>query len=230
MQMSLDILQASLRRCPSLPGPIKPRTLPARAHTFMGASFACLRAVGKPRSKTDVDETDDKHKAIIISGFCAIGKTHFSSNKDEQRQGRGMEVYDLDSSAYSSKPGFPENYVAEVRRLAEKPCTILISTHRGLPTQLAKEGYYVALVYPGDGPEAKSEWLRRLEEREEAGKDSRLYKITDENWDLWYERTAGEEITSKWTLSNDQYLSTIFEDIHADFREFKDRERQQDRR
>lgn len=196
----------------------------------MGASISCLRAIGRPRSKTDADKVDDKHRAIIISGFCAIGKTHFSSNKDWLQRDLEMDVYDLDSSAYSSKPGFPENYVAEIRRLAEKPCTILISTHRGLPTQLAKEGYYVALVYPGDGPEAKKEWLRRLEEREEAGKDSRLYKITDENWDLWYERTAGEEITSKWTLSNDQYLSTIFEDIHADFQEFKSRERQEDRR
>lgn len=195
----------------------------------MGAYISCLRAAGRPRSNTNVEKVDDKHKAIIISGFCAIGKTHFSSNKDDLKQNLEMEVYDLDSSAYSSKPGFPENYVAEIRRLAETPCVILISTHRGLPTQLAKEGYYVALVYPGDGPEAKREWLRRLEDREEAGKDSRLYKITDDNWDLWYERTAGEEITSRWNLSNDQYLSTIFEDIHADFRNFKGREPQQDR-
>lgn len=193
----------------------------------MGATISCFKAVGRPRSETDVEEIGDKHKAIIISGFCAIGKTHFSSHEGKLQQAFGMEVYDLDSSAYSSKPGFPENYIAEIQRLAEKPCVILISTHRGLPTHLATEGYYVALVYPGDGPEAKTEWLRRLEEREEEGKDSRLYKITDENWDLWYERTSGEEITSKWTLSNDQYLSTIFEDIHADFREFRDRERQQ---
>ncbi|KKY38789.1 hypothetical protein UCDDA912_g01156 [Diaporthe ampelina] len=195
----------------------------------MGAPISCLRAVGRPRLKTAADKVNDKHKAIIISGFCAIGKTHFSSNKDTLL-GLGMQVHDLDSSAYSSKPGFPENYVADIRKLAEKPCVILISTHKGLPTQLAKEGFYVALVYPGDGPEAKMEWLRRLEEREEAGKDSRLYKITDANWDLWYQRTAGEDVTSKWTLSNDQYLSTIFEDIHADFRKCKDRERQQHRR
>lgn len=195
----------------------------------MGASISCLRAAGRPRSRTNVEKVDDdKHKAIIISGFCAIGKTHFSSNRDELKQ--DLKVYDLDSSAYSSKPGFPDNYVAEIRRLAETPCVILISTHRGLPTQLAKEGYYVALVYPGDGPEAKREWLRRLEEREEEGKASRLYKITDENWDVWYERTAGEEITSRRTLPNDKYLSDIFEDIHTDFRSFKDRERQQDRR
>ncbi|KAL1873939.1 hypothetical protein Daus18300_003812 [Diaporthe australafricana] len=174
------------------------------------------------------EKTVDKHNAIIISGFCAIGKTHFSSNKADLLQ--DLEVYDLDSSAYSSKPGFPENYIADIRRLAEKPCVILVSTHKGLPTHLAKEGYYVALVYPGDGSEAKREWLRRLEEREEAGRDSRLYKITDENWDMWYGRTASEEITSRWTLFNDQYLSTIFDDIHADFQEFKTRARQQDGR
>lgn len=192
----------------------------------MGASISCLAALGRPQSKADADKTDDKHKAIIVSGFCAIGKTHFSSNKDEVRKDFGMEVYDLDSSAYSSKPGFPQNYVAEIRKLAEKPCIILISTHRGLPTQLAKEGFYVALVYPAGGLQAKREWLRRLEEREERGKDSRLYKITDENWDLWFARTAGEDITSRWNLHNDQFLSTIFDDIHADFQEFKTRELQ----
>lgn len=221
--MSVDVLHASFRRWPSLPVPIQTRTLPARAYTFMGASISCLGA--RAVSKADADWTDDEHKAIIISGFCAIGKTHFSSHKDELQKDLGMEVYDLDSSAYSSKPGFPQNYIAEIQKLAEKPCVILISTHKGLPTQLAKEGYYVALVYPADGPAAKREWLRRLEEREEKGKESRLYKITDENWDLWYERTAGEEITSRWTLSNNQYLSTIFEDIHADFQGFKNGER-----
>ncbi|KAJ0117285.1 hypothetical protein J7T55_003696 [Diaporthe amygdali] len=227
--MSLNIFPASLHRCPSLPVSIRTHILlPARSHTFMGASIACLRAGGKPRTTRSADEIVDKHKAIIISGFCAIGKTHFSSTKDNLQQGLGMEIFDLDSSSYSSKPGFPENYIAEIRKRAEKPCVILISTHRGLPTQLAREGYYVALVYPGDGPEAKREWLRRLEEREEAGKDSRLYKITDENWDLWYGRTAGEEITSRWTLANDQYLSTIFDDIHTDFRKFKRRTLQQD--
>lgn len=194
----------------------------------MGVSISCWGS--RPGAKADADKTDDKHKAIIVSGFCAIGKTHFSSNKDELQKGLGIEVYDLDSSAYSSKPGFPQNYIAEIRELAEKPCVILISTHRGLPTQLAKEGYYVALVYPADGPAAKREWLHRLEEREEKGKESRLYKITDENWDLWYERTAGEEITSRWTLSNNQYLSTIFEDIHADFQGLKHGERQHNER
>lgn len=225
MQMSVDVLQASLCRCSSLSLPSKTRELSARAQSFMGASISCPRA--RPGPKTDADnKVDDKHKAIIVSGFCAIGKTHFSSNKNELLKEIGMDVYDLDSSGYSSKPGFPQNYVAEVRKLAEKPCIILISTHRGLPTQLAKEGYYVALVYPADDPGAKREWLRRLEEREEGGKGSRLYQITDQNWNLWYERTAGEEVTSRRTLQNDQYLSTIFGEIHSSFREFKTSELQ----
>ncbi|KAH8774745.1 hypothetical protein F5883DRAFT_412577 [Diaporthe sp. PMI_573] len=121
------------------------------------------------------------HEAIIICGFCAIGKTYLLSNKDKLNL--GMDVCDLDSSSYTSRPGFPENYVSDVRRLANKRCIILISTHQGVPTQLAKEGYYVALVYPGNSPEVKQEWLRRLEEREQGGKDSRLYKMTERNWD-----------------------------------------------
>lgn len=196
----------------------------------MGTSLSRPRAVGTPRFKTDVDEIDDKHGAIIISGFCAIGKTHFSFNKHHFELLPGMEVYDLDSSAYSSSPGFPENYVTEISKLAETPCVILISTHKGVIKRLANNGYHVCLVYPDGGPAAKREWLRRIEEREETGRDSRLYKITDENWDLWYEMAGDEEVTTKWTISNDQCLSTIFEDIHADFRGFKDRECQQDRR
>ena len=66
-----------------------------------------------------------------------------------------MDIYDIDSSNYSSKPGFPHNYISEIRRLADKRCIILVSTHGGVPTQLAKEGYYVALVYPGDSLEAR---------------------------------------------------------------------------
>ncbi|KAH8745359.1 hypothetical protein F5883DRAFT_702832 [Diaporthe sp. PMI_573] len=183
----------------------------------MGAFISCLSSMKKPWGTNVVAETDGKNQAMIIAGFCAIGKTHFLSNKPKLLPRCGMKVYDLDSSAYSSKPGFPQNYIFEIRKLAQEPCIVLISTHEGLPTQLAKDGYYVALVYPGDGPGAKREWLRRLEEREEGGKNSRLYKLTDKNWDLWCSRTAGEQTTSKWSLSNEEYLGTIVRDIYADF-------------
>ncbi|KAH8752234.1 hypothetical protein F5883DRAFT_719899 [Diaporthe sp. PMI_573] len=169
----------------------------------------CLRMAIKAHLK--IGRT---HKAIIICGFCAIGKTYLLSKKD--RLPLGMDIRDLDSSNYS-KSEFPENYVSDVRRLANKPCIILISTHQGVPTQLAKEGYYVALVYPSNSPEVKQEWLRRLEEREQGGKDSRLYKMTERNWDSWQERTSGEEVSRKWILSKDQYLDSIFQEIYDDF-------------
>ncbi|KAK7736634.1 hypothetical protein SLS53_006837 [Cytospora paraplurivora] len=158
----------------------------------------------------------DKHKAIIISGFAAIGKSFLSGNA-ELRSSVDLEVIDMDSSAYSKKPGFPENYLDAIRKTAERPCVILISTHVGVPTQLAKEGYHVVLAYPGGGMDAKQEWLDRLEKREEAGKNSRLYKLMDEQWTLWYERTAREQVTRKFSLANDQYLSDIFGSIHTEF-------------
>jgi hypothetical protein len=142
----------------------------------MRASMSCVRAVARALFRKDLANNREIHHAIIIAGFCAIGKTHFCSNRVGLEPGMG--VHDLDSSAYSSKPDFPQNYISAIRKLAEKPCIILVSTHRGLPSQLAKEGYYVAVVYPGDGSQTKREWLRRLEEREEGGKDSRLYKLT----------------------------------------------------
>ncbi|ROW09951.1 hypothetical protein VPNG_06295 [Cytospora leucostoma] len=158
----------------------------------------------------------DKHKAIIIAGFTAIGKSFLTGNA-ELRSKIALEVIDLDSSAYSKKPGFPENYLDAIRKTAEKPCVILISTHVGIPTQLTKEGYYVALAYPGGGMDAKQEWLDRLEKREEAGKDSRLYRLMDEHWTLWYERTAREQVTRRFCLANDQYLNDILGCIHAEF-------------
>ncbi|ROW07395.1 hypothetical protein VMCG_03903 [Cytospora schulzeri] len=158
----------------------------------------------------------DKHKAIIVSGFAAIGKTSFSRNA-EVRRITELDVVDLDSSLYSKKPGYPD-YLNAIRKAAEKPCIILISTHDGLPTQLAKEGHYVALVYPGGGMDAKMEWLSRLEKREKLGKRSTLYMATDKNWNLWFERTTKEVVTSKWTLSNDEYLSNVFGSIYDDFR------------
>ena len=33
--------------------------------------------------------------------------------------------------------------------------------------------------------------------------------MTDKNWDSWQERTAGEEVSRRWTLSNDQYLGNL---------------------
>ncbi|KAH8748417.1 hypothetical protein F5883DRAFT_653117 [Diaporthe sp. PMI_573] len=184
--------------------------------------MSCVRAVARALFRKDLANNHDMHHAIIIAGFCAIGKTHFRSNRNELEQ--GMEVHDLDSSAYSSKPDFPQNYISAIRKLAEKPCIILVSTHRGLPTQLAREGYYVAVVYPCGGSETKREWLRRLEEREEGGKDSRLYKLTDEKWASWYEATACENVTNRWTLCKDQYLGTVFEEINADFRRWQCRQ------
>ncbi|KUI72417.1 hypothetical protein VM1G_07660 [Cytospora mali] len=169
----------------------------------------------------------DKRKAIIISGFTAIGKSSFSRNT-ELRRNTNLNVIDLDSCAYSNKPGFPENYLNDIRKAADKPCIILISTHVGLPTQLAKEGYYVALAYPGGGMDAKQAWLGRLEKREQGGRSSRLYKAMDEKWTVWFERTAKEQVTRKWTLSNDEYLSDIFGSIYADFASFKKRGRRQD--
>lgn len=134
-----------------------------------------------------------------------------------------MGVIDLDSSLYSKERAFPGNYEAAIRKAAEKPCIILISTHQGVPTRLAKEGYYVALVYPDGGRDAKREWLNRLEKRENGGSKSLLYITTDKHWDLWFARTTKEQITKKCTLSNDEYLSNVFSSIYADFQACKTR-------
>lgn len=169
-------------------------------------------------------QTADKRKAIIISGFAAIGKTVFSKDAKVHKS-TGMNVIDLDSSLYSKDPSFPRNYEVAIRKAAEQPCIILISTHQGLPTQLTREGYYVALVYPGGGLDAKNEWLSRLRKREKGGQKSSLYTATDKYWEVWYNRTTGERVTFKLTLSNNDYLGNVFDSIYNHFKTIKTRSR-----
>lgn len=132
---------------------------------------------------------DCKRKGVlIISGFTCIGKSYFCNNINAEKHHGFGEVVDLDSSKYD-RDRFPENYMEGIRRradnLASKEGIILISTHPGVASQLKQDGYYVAQIYPEKCLQTKSEWLQRLELREEKSKESRLYKMVDQDWGKW---------------------------------------------
>lgn len=169
-----------------------------------------------------VQRNIDKPKAIIISGFAAIGKSTFAKDPKVREiiKNNKMNIIDLDSSLYSKdkRPGiFPGNYEAAIRKAAEQPCIILISTHPGLATRLADQGYYVAIVYPGGGLDAKNEWLSRLGKREKGGQKSPLYQLVEKYWKVWFEGNAKEQVTKRLTLPNNKYLVDVFGSIYEDF-------------
>lgn len=155
-------------------------------------------------------------KALIISGYTCIGKTTFRRKIVLQKK-QHLRIIDLDSSAFSRDPTFPQNYLDAIRQHADERSIILISTHEEVASELTNEGYYVALVYPEGSYETKREWLRRLEEREQGGKESRLYQLVDANWDDWYALMTNREVSKKVTLSQKDYLLSVFGDIYKDF-------------
>lgn len=124
---------------------------------------------------------------------------------------------DLDSSAYSRDPSFPQNYLAAIRNCANERSIVLISTHDAVATRLKEEGYYVALVYPEGSAENKQEWLRRLEQRECGGRESPLYKLVDAKWELWDKHLKECPVSKKVALSQTDYLISVFKDIYKDY-------------
>lgn len=162
---------------------------------------------------------------LIISGYTCIGKTTFCNSPgkfpgETEADADLPRVADMDSSAYD-RDGFPENYLADIRAKADEgrePRILLIGTFRDVATKLKGEGYYVAQVYPAQDAKTKREWLRRLEERESGGCESRLYKIIDQNWDAWYDEMCTRDVSASRTVTSDEYLSSVIEDIYRDFR------------
>ncbi|KAJ4387667.1 hypothetical protein N0V93_008264 [Gnomoniopsis smithogilvyi] len=169
-------------------------------------------------SKTTVECR--KKGAIIITGYVCIGKTYFCKNINTEQQHKFGRIVDLDSSNYS-RDQFPENYLQDIRRTADKyaeeGCIILVSTFPGVGPTLKQDGYYVAQVYPQNNPGTKSEWLRRLELREKDGKESRLYQLVNHHWDEWSDEMETRDISKSIRVSSNEYLSNVIDEIYQDF-------------
>lgn len=165
---------------------------------------------------------------LIVSGYTCIGKTTLQRRTALRDNLLGLpdevQVIDMDSSAYS-RDNFPANYLADIRHRADEnenntkvtPRILLISTFPGVATQLKAEGYYVAQLYPDKSLETKREWLRRLAEREERRTESRLYKLVNEMWDVWYDEMEVRDVSFSVRVGADTYLSTEIGNIYKNF-------------
>lgn len=198
----------------SITTPNKP-LVSSRAPTF-GPSGQQLKRPRRTRTGIVHFEPQPAKNGLIISGYTCIGKTSFR-RRISLRKTHVLNVIDLDSSAYSKDPDFVEKYLAAIRSSANERSIVLISTHEQVAARLKEEGYYVALVYPEGSSDNKQEWLRRLEEREVGGKDSYLYKLVNDNWEIWDKHLQDRPVSKKVALSHNDYLISVFKDIYKDY-------------
>lgn len=227
--MSINVLPSLIVRCKTW-APISEQLhqLSGRSHTFLGRC-----AVSRPPNteKNDhrmgtrssshghrVSHGGRKGEVLILSGYTCIGKT-FCCNDTKWRQDLKLgEVVDMDSSTFK-RDRFPQNYLEAIRQKAQDPnvSIILVSTFPGVATELKSEGYYVAQVYPNEDLDCKNEWLRRLENREQGGRESRLYKLVDANWDTWFQEMETRDVSKSIPVSSESFLSNVIEDIYRSF-------------
>ncbi|KAF3763673.1 hypothetical protein M406DRAFT_74249 [Cryphonectria parasitica EP155] len=160
-----------------------------------------------------------KSSTLIIAGYTCIGKTTFTNKKELWRDLGVSEVVDLDSSTYSREPDFPHNYLKAIRQKADEDGVrvVLVATFPGVATKLKEEGYYVAQIYPQK--DSKEQWLQRLEAREKEGKESRLYKLVEKNWDIWFDDMGRRDVSKSVTVCSEDYLSTVIGEICRAFME-----------
>lgn len=238
--MSINIFTQSILRCETWNTfPKQFRTLSNRAQTFSTPSAdSSPRTVnnkphmGKTKSKpaeVTASAGADKSRVLIISGYTCIGKTFFCNNEELRRSLDLGEVVDLDSSRYP-RDNFPANYLEAIRREADAPApasrpgaarVILVSTFPGVATQLVRDGYYVAQVYPHGSADCKREWLSRLERREAGGRESRLYRLVSDQWDAWYEEMGQRSVSHSRSVSAKDYLSSVIQEIFTNFQDYQ---------
>jgi len=117
-------------------------------------------------------------KAIIISGFPGIGKTHFSENNKKYK------ISDSDSSKFSwleegiRDPDFPNNYMEHIKENLDKYDIIFVSSHKTVRDALLKHKFTFTMVYPDIS--LKEEYLERYRKR---GNDKWFIQMISENWD-----------------------------------------------
>jgi len=85
---------------------------------------------------------------LVVSGFPGVGKTHYFLTESSHT------IVDSDSSSYSwlrpgvRNPGFPRNYIDQIKSLLGKCDVILVSSHKDVRDALVDQGILFTLVYP----------------------------------------------------------------------------------
>ena len=141
-------------------------------------------------------------KTKIISGFPAVGKSHYQENK--------TNVLDSDSSKFSwisegvRHPEFPQNYMNHIKDNLDHADTILVSSHKVVRSALVDNDLDFTLVYPKR--ELKQEYLDRCKSR---GSDNAFLEMLSSNWDNFLDELDSQQNCKKILLESGQYLSDV---------------------
>ena len=146
----------------------------------------------------------------VIAAFPATGKSWMAA--------RDPLIVDSDSSAFSRKADWPDNYMAHIRailRLSEHSpiltvpavSAILVSTHAEVREALAKQGIPFTLVYPS--PDQRDEYRERMERR--GSSEPLIRKVIDELWDDALADCAAQAGCDHIVLGSGQYLADVWE-------------------
>jgi len=149
-------------------------------------------------------------KAIIISGFPGIGKSHFF----RMMENSGKKVLDSDSSSFSwiekgvRNPDFPNNYIKHIKENIGKVDIILVSSHNVVRDALVENNILFFLVYPSR--DIKDEYIDRYIQR---GSDGAFVKLLNDNWDNFISDCENQKGCKHIIINRGEYLSDKVKDL-----------------
>lgn len=186
----------------------------------------------------DVDEYygHQLRKALIISAFPGMGKSHYFKNNscysfdNELVEHPGNRILDSDSSDFSwikdengnnttvRNPEFPENYIRHIKCNLYNKDIIFVSSHKQVREALEREGLHYAIVYPGK--KLKNHLLERYEKR---GSSQAFIKLMLDNFDSFVEQIEEEtfpllvKINEPNEFIDEFLIRLIKENLESDF-------------
>ncbi len=144
--------------------------------------------------------TEKKMKAIVVSGFPGVGKTHYF-------QSTNSGTLDSDSSNFSwIKPGvrnpdFPRNYMNHIKENLDNVDLIFVSSHKDVRTALVEHGIDFIMAYPNI--DLKEEYLKRFMDR---GDGDGFITFIGENWNSFIEDIKNQKSCKFIELQSGQFL------------------------
>ena len=188
-----------------------------------------------------VEQYEEKEKAVvrkalIISAFPGMGKSHYFRNNscysfdNELVERPGNRILDSDSSDFSwvkdengnntldRNPEFPENYIRHIKCNLYNKDIIFVSSHKQVREALEREGLDYAIVYPDK--KLKYHLLERYEKR---GSSQAFIKLMLESFDSFVDQIEEEtfpvlvKINEPNEFIDEFMIRLIKEDLESDF-------------
>lgn len=141
---------------------------------------------------------NDCMRAIILSGFPGVGKTHFF--KDEITLSKRI-VMDSDSSKFDKKY-FPSNYIQHIKDHMNRADIICVSSHKDVRDALVANKMSFFLIYPDKS--LKEEYLDRYRKRES---NKNFIQLLSDNWNTWIDELREQKQCVHVVLKSDEFLT-----------------------